>query len=64
MVGNEEQLYLPFIDFPCVAREAPGLGLTENTTSVSLSTYTTLYEYVSFFLSPSLFFFNSWPSLS
>lgn len=49
-VGDQNQLYLPFIDFECVARES-GL-VPENTTSVSLDTYRTLYEYVSTSLSP------------
>ncbi|XP_019861048.1 PREDICTED: anoctamin-7-like isoform X1 [Amphimedon queenslandica] len=40
-VNGQDQLYLPFIDFDCVARESDGRF---NATSVDLDTYRTFYE--------------------
>ena len=49
-VGGENQLYLPFIDFPCVFGNQTFLNLPNDTTAVSSNTYQNLYKSVTIFI--------------
>ena len=49
-VGGEDQLHLPFIDFPCVFGNQSFLGLPNDTTAVSSNTYQSLYASVAIFI--------------